>query len=178
MGNAEIKKILEYIEKLLATNEEKCYEAEKKMYANKEMAIEDRVHNTIDFCEYNAVRITLRGIIALIKGSFETEKFWEEKKKEEQLRWDEKEIILDEKDIMRKTILKQLKGLLNQSQADAITDLEFGLDDRGIKDKEIYQIFKYRLEGVIHVIHNTDYGPEKNRKIIEIISKLYESKIL
>ena len=79
---------------------------------------------------------------------------------------------------MRKTILKQLKGLLNQSQADAITDLEFGLDDRGIKDKEIYQIFKYRLEGVIHVIHNTDYGPEKNRKIIEIISKLYESKIL
>lgn len=82
MGNAEMGKILEYIEKLLATNEEKCYEAEKKMYANKEMAIEDRIQYATTFCEYNAVCITLRGIISLIKGSFETEKFWEEKKQD------------------------------------------------------------------------------------------------
>lgn len=184
MGNAEIEKILEHIEKLFAANEEKCYEAEKKMYANKEMAIEDRMHYTIDFCQYNAVCITLRGIIALIKGSFETEKFWEEKK-QEQCNCEknhDKEIqeqsSLDIKDITRKELLIQLRKLVNQSQADSIVELECSLGDRGIKDKEIYQMYKYRLEGVIHVINNTEYEPEKSRKITEIISKLYKNKIL
>lgn len=184
MGNAEIKKILEYIEKLLATNEEKCYEAEKKMYANKEMAIEDRVHYTIDFCEYNAVCIALKGIISLIKDSFETEKFWEEKKQEQcnceknHNKEMQEQSSLDIKDIIREGLLTQLRKLVNQNQADAIVNLECSLGDRGIKDKEIYQIFKYRLEGVIHVINNTEYEPEKSRKITEIISKLYENKIL
>lgn len=189
MGNAEIEKILEYVEELFAMHDSKRKEAERKLYANEEMSIEDRIHYATKFCEYNAVCIVLNGIIALIKGSFETEKFWEEKKceekKQEQCNCEknhnkerQEQSSLDIKDITRKELLIQLRKLVNQNQANAIVALECSLGDRGIKDKEIYQIFKYRLEGVIHIINNTDYGPEKNREIVEIISKLYENKIL
>ena len=57
MGNAEMGKILEYVEDLFAVHDSKRKETEKKMYANEEMPIEDRIHHTITFCEYNAVCI-------------------------------------------------------------------------------------------------------------------------
>ena len=82
MESAEMGKIFEYVEELFAMHDKKCKEVEKKMYANEEMSIEDRIHYTTKFCEYNAVCIVLNGIISLIKGSFETEKFWEEKKQD------------------------------------------------------------------------------------------------
>ena len=181
MGNAEIEKILEHIEKLLIINEEKCYEVEKKMYANEKMAIEDRVRYTIDFCQYNAVCITLRGIVALIKGSFETEKFLEEKRQEQKISIKDTfraQHNWNEKDAMRKQFLIQLQSLIKDEQASAITTLETSLGDRGIENKEIYQIYKYRLEGVIHVINETGYIPETSYKIAQIINKLYENNIL
>lgn len=181
MGNAEIEKILEFVEKLYHNNEVLVKEYEKKMYANKEMAIEDRVHYTIKFCEYNAVCIALKSIISMVKDSFETEKFFKEKRQEQKTQhkeFDQAQKNLDDKDIIRKGLLTQLMALLDTNQVDAIAELEYSLGDRGIKDKEIYQIYKYRLEGVIHVINHTDYGPEKSHKIAEILHKLYENKIL
>lgn len=181
MGNAEINKILEFVEKLYHNNEILVKEYEKKMYANKEMALEDRVHYTIKFCESNAVCIALKSIISMIKGSFETEKFFEEKRQEQ------KRTIKDtfqaqhnwnEKDAMRKQFLIQLQSLIKDEQASAITTLETGLGNRGIQDKEIYQIYKYRLEGVIHVINETGYIPETSYKIAQILNKLYENNIL
>jgi hypothetical protein len=181
MGNTEIEKILEFVEKLYHDNEILVKEYEKKMYANKEMAIEDRVHYTIKYCECNTLSITLRQIISMIKSSVEMQKFVEEKRQEQETtnkEFDQAQSHLDNKDIMRKELLVKLKGLIKWEQGNAITTLETSLGDRGIKDKEIYQIYKYRLEGVIHVINETEYYPETNRKIAEIIHKLYENKIL
>lgn len=181
MGNVEIEKILEFVEKLYHDNEVLVKEYEKKMYANKEMAIEDRVHYTIKFCEHNTLSINLRQIISMIKNSVEMQNFVEEKRQEQKTQnkeFDQAQKNLDDKDIIRKGLLAQLMALLDTNQVDAIAELECSLGDRGIKDKEIYQMFKYRLEGVIHVINNTDYGPEKSHKIAEILHKLYENKIL
>ena len=178
MGNAEIEKILEYVEELFAMYDSKCKEAEKKMYANKEMAIEDRVHYTIKFCEYNTVCIVLNGIISLIKGSFETEKFFEGIKQKKTINSeDEKNKIANP---IRQALISQLKELVNPAQARTLKELEKAvLSPEEYNTNIPFHTWMHRTQGVIQVILNTpEYSDDTRVKIIDIMHKLVQIECL
>lgn len=201
MGNAEMGKILEYVEKLFAMYDSKCKETEKKMYANEEMSIEDRIHYTTKFCEYNAVCIALNGIISLIKGSFETEKFWEEKKQDNCLKekdcifgrgnlcdkctYDKKNQEQEQEQIqianpIRKELIAQLEELVNPAQAEAIKEIEKDLlSPINVNNNISFVTWMHRIQGVIQVAFKTpEYTSETKDKIYKIINKLIEMKCL
>lgn len=186
MGNAEIEKILEHIERLFAVNEEKCYEAEKKMYANKEMAIEDRVHYTIDFCEYNAVCIVLNWIISVIKGSFETGKSQkQESPKQEEKKQNATSINSEEEkdkiaSIRRQGWIAQLVELVNPAQAKTLKELEKAvLEPEEYNTNIPFHVWKHRIQGVMQVILNTsEYSDDTRAKIIEIMHNLLQIQCL
>lgn len=178
MGNAEIEKILKFVEKLCHNNEVLVKEYEKKMYANEEMSIEDRIHYTIKFCEYNAVCIALKSIISMVKDSFETEKFFEGIKQKKTINSeDEKTKIANP---IRQALISQLKELVNPAQARTLEELEKAvLSPEEYTTNIPFHTWMHRTQGVIQVILNTpEYSDDTRVKIIDIMHKLVQIQCL
>ena len=166
MDNKQLKT---YIEQQITIFENASKEAEKKLYANEEIASDIRILRLCDYIRYNAYLDILKQIAYGIEYDLATKKFFKEKEEQTQIA-----------NPIRKELIVQLEELVNPAQSEAIKEIEKDLLSPINNNNNIsFVTWMHRIQGVIQVVFKTpEYTSETKDKIYKIINKLIEMKCL
>lgn len=163
MDNKQLKT---YIEQQITMFENASKEAEKKLYANEEIASDIRILRLCDYIRYNAYLDILKQIA---QYDLATKKFFKEKEEQTQIA-----------NPIRKVLIAQLEELVNPAQAKVIKHIEEDLLSPTDACNNIsFVTWMYRMQGALQVILGTpEYSSEIKEKICKTIQKLVAIKCL